>query len=272
MRKVIRYFGIRSFAIAVIAASFTAHAQDVKVMCSGAFASAYKMLAPQYEKSSGAHLEIALGASMGTSHDAIPVRLARGETADVVILARPALDNLVKQGEVVAGSQVDLARSRIGMAVRAGDAIPDISSVEAFRKVLLQAHSVAYSDSASGVYIASELFKRLGIEKEMAAKSRQIPGTPVGEVVARGEVEIGFQQLSELQPVSGITIVGPIPEELQSITVFSAGVATSGPSQDAGRALIRYLASPGACSAMSQTSLDPVTCSPIKSSTDDSAH
>jgi molybdate transport system substrate-binding protein len=209
---------------------------------------------------------------MGTTRDAIPVRLARGERADVVILARPALDNLVKLGEVVAGSEVDLARSRIGMAVRSGDAIPDISSVEAFRKVLLQAHSVAYSDSASGVYIASELFKRLGIEKEMTAKSRQIPGTPVGEVVARGEVEIGFQQLSELLPVPGITIVGPIPEELQSITVFSAGIASSGTAQNAGRALIGYLASSVACSAIRQTALDPVACSPIKSSPDNSAH
>ena len=272
MSTLIRYFGLRSVAILALVASFTAHAQDVKVMSSGAFAAAYKLLAPQYEKVSGAHLEIALGPSMGTTHDAIPVRLARGEIADVVILARPALDNLVKQGAVVAGSQVDLARSRIGMAVRAGDAIPDISSVEAFREVLLKAHSVAYSDSASGVYIAAELFRRLGIEKEMAAKSRQIPGTPVGEVVARGEVEIGFQQLRELQPVSGITIVGPIPEELQSITVFSAGVASSGQSQDAGRALIRYLASPVACSAMSQTSLDPVACPPSKSSSDNSAH
>ena len=272
MGTLIRYFGLRSVAILAIVAAVTAQAQDVKVMCSGAFAAAYKLLAPQYEKSFGAHLEIALGPSMGTSQDAIPVRLARGEIADVVILARPALDNLVKQGAVVAGSQVDLARSRIGMAVRAGDPIPDIGSVEAFRKVLLQAHSVAYSDSASGVYIASELFKRLGIEKEMAAKSRQIPAEPVGQVVARGEVEIGFQQLSELQPIAGITIVGPIPEELQSITVFSAGVASSGPSQDAGRALIRYLASSRACSAISQTALDPVACSPSKSSSGNPAH
>jgi molybdate transport system substrate-binding protein len=268
----IRYFSFQFVAILAIVFSLTAHAQDVKVMSSGGFAAAYKLLAPQYEKTVGAHLEIVFGPSMGTTQDAIPVRLARGEIADVVILARPALDKLVKQGSVVAGSQVDLARSRIGMAVRAGGAIPDISSVEAFRKVLLQAHSVAYSDSASGVYIASELFKRLGIEKEMAAKSRQIPGEPVGQVVARGEVEIGFQQLSELQPVSGIRVVGPIPEELQSITVFSAGVVSSGPSQDAGRALIRYLASPGACSALSQTALDPVACPATESSSHDSAH
>lgn len=272
MRTTIHNSGLAFIAVLAIVASLTACAQDVKVMSSGGFAAAYKMLAPQYEKSVSAHLEIAWGPSMGATRDAIPVRLARGEAADVVILARPALDNLVKQGAVVAGSQVDLARSRIGMAVRAGEAIPDIGSVEAFRKVLLQAHSVGYSDSASGVYIASELFKRLGIEKEMAAKSRQIPAEPVGRVVARGEVEIGFQQLSELQPISGITIVGPIPEKLQSVTVFSAGIASNGPSQDAGRALIRYLASAAACDAIRQTALDPVACPVDNSSSGSSSH
>jgi molybdate transport system substrate-binding protein len=268
----IRHLSFRIVAIVAIVSSVTLHAQNVKVMSSGAFAAAYKLLAPQYEKAAGAHLEIVWGPSMGTTPDAIPVRLARGETADVVVLARSALDNLVKQGAVVPGSQVDLARSRIGMAVRAGSAIPDIGSVDAFRKVLIQARSVAYSDSASGVYIASELFKRLGIEKEMAAKSRQIPAEPVGQVVARGEVEIGFQQMSELQPISGITIVGPIPEELQSITVFSAGVSSSGPSQEAGRALIRYLASPGACNAIRQTALDPVACPPTDNSSGNPNH
>jgi molybdate transport system substrate-binding protein len=240
--------------------TLSAYAQGVKVMSSGGFSAAYKLLAPEFEKSSGAHLDVVWGPSMGTAPTAIPVRLSHGETADVVIMARSELDALAKKGEVVDGSQVDLARSRIGLAVRAGAPVPNISSVAALRNTLLQAKSVAYSDSASGVYVASELFKRLGIEKELVPKSRQIPAEPVGLVVARGEAEIGFQQLSELQPIPGITIVGPIPDEVQQVTIFSAGIVAKGPSQDAGRALLHYLSSPAACPTIKQTALDPVAC------------
>jgi molybdate transport system substrate-binding protein len=246
----------------VCLAPANACAQTIKVMSSGGFAAAYNLLAPQFEKATGAHLEAVWGPSMGTTSGAIPVRLARGESADVVIMVRSAFDELAKKGEVVEGSQVDLARSRIGMAVRAGATIPDISSVAALRRALLHARSVAYSDSASGVYIASTLFKRLGIEKEMAIKARQIPAEPVGLVVARGEAEVGFQQMSELLPVSGITVVGPIPDEVQKITVFSAGIVASGKAHEAGRALIRHLASPASCATIKQTGLDPVACAP----------
>ena len=235
-------------------------AQTIKVMSSGGFSAAYKLLAPQFEKATGIHPETVWGPSMGTTPGAIPVRLARGESADVVIMVRSALDELAKRGTVVKGSQVDLARSQIGMAVRAGAELPDISSVAAFRSALLRAHSVAYSDSASGVYVASTLFKRLGIEKEMAAKARQIPAEPVGLVVARGEAEIGFQQMSELLPIPGITIVGPIPDEVQGITLFSAGIVASSTAHETGSALIRYLASRASCATIKQTALDPVTC------------
>jgi molybdate transport system substrate-binding protein len=247
-------------AIFLCLASACVQAQNATVMISGGFSAAYKVLAPQFEQANGVHLETVAGASMGTTPGAIPVRLSRGENADVVIMVRSALDDLVKKGQVVEGSQVDLARSRIGMAVRAGAAVPDISSVEAFRNALLQAKSVAYSDSASGVYIATELFKRLGIEKEMAAKSKQIPGEPVGLVVARGEAEIGFQQMSELKPIGGITIVGPIPDPVQLITLFSAGLVAHGTNKDAGAALIKYLSSPEACGVIEQSAIEPVAC------------
>ena len=255
-----RIYSDSAVALLLAFASIHAHAQDLTVMSSGGFTAAFKLLAPQYEKANGIHIDAVWGASMGETPTAIPARLARGEKADVVILDRSALDALVKKGEAVEGSQVDLVRSRIGMAVKAGAPVPDISSVAAFRKVLLEARSVAYSDSSSGVYIATELYKRLGIEQEMAAKSRKIPATPVGEVVASGQVEIGFQQLSELKPVPGITIVGPIPEELQKITLFAAGIVTKAPSPQAARNLIRYLSSPQACDAIRQTALDPVAC------------
>jgi molybdate transport system substrate-binding protein len=235
-------------------------AQDVKVMTSGAFASAYKELTPQFERTTGLHVETVWGPSMGTTPGAIPVRLANGETADVVIMARGALDALAKKGQVVSGSEVDLVRSKIGMAVRAGAQVPDIRTVEGFKQALLQARSVAYSDSASGEYIANELYSRLGIEKEMAAKSRKIAAQPVGEIVAKGEAELGFQQLSELQPVAGITVVGPIPDEIQKVTLFSAGLVAKATSRDNGRALIRYLASKEVCKVIEAKALEPIAC------------
>lgn len=262
-----------SWLIAILSTTLLipANAQTVKVMSSGGTAAAYSLLAPQFEKEKGAHLDTVWGPSMGNTAAAIPARLARGESANVVIMARSALDELVKQGQVVAGSQVDLVHSRIGMAVKAGTPIPDINTVDAFRKTLLQAKSVAYSDSSSGVYISNQLFKRLGIESDMAAKSKQIPGDPVGGVVATGQFEIGFQQLSELQPVSGITIVGPIPDELQQITVFSAGIVANAPNPDGGRALIRFLASSEACDAFRQSRLDPLAC-PAEEHSTNSTH
>jgi molybdate transport system substrate-binding protein len=248
-------------ALVFFGGSFT-RAQDLVVMSSGGFAPAYKLLAPEFETASSAHVKSVWGPSMGTTSGAIPMRLSRNEPADVVIMARTELDALAKRGLVVEGSQVDLVRSRIGMAVRTGTAVPDISSVAAFRKTLLQANSIAYSDSASGVYIATELYKRLGLEKELSAKSRQIPAEPIGLVVARGEVEIGFQQISELQPISGITIVGPIPDELQKVTIFAAGVVATSKQQDAARALIRFLAATAACPEITKSALEPVACTP----------
>lgn len=247
-------------ALCVVLVTANAVAQDLTVMSSGGFAPAYKELAPGYEAANGAHLNSVWGPSMGSTPGAIPVRLAHNEPADVVIMARSELDNLAKNGLVVEGSQVDLVRSRIGMAVRAGAPLPDISTVDAFRRTLLQARSIAYSDSASGVYISSELFKRLGIDQQVAAKSRQIPAEPVGEVVARGDAEVGFQQMSELKPVAGITIVGPIPDELQKTTVFAAGIVKSSSHKEAAQALIQYLASPNACPVIAKSALEPVAC------------
>jgi len=262
MSKVTRKFCCLLTVALVLVASVNVFAGDLKVMVSGGFSAAYKLLARKFADASDVHLETVWGPSMGEAPSAIPVRLSRGEKADVVIMARPALDALVQKGEVLEGSEIDLGRSRIGMAVRAGAATPDISSVPALRRALLRARSIAYSDSASGVYISSELFKRLGIEKEMAGKSRQIPAEPVGLVVARGEAEIGFQQMSELRPIAGITVVGPIPDEVQKVTVFSAGIVASDKSQEAGRALIRYLASRSACAVIEQSALEPVACVP----------
>ena len=243
--------------VALVLAPACARAEDVTVMISGGYKSTYQALLPGFEKQSGDHVTTLPGASMGTTPDAIPQRLARGEPDDVVIMVGYALDDLVKDGKAQAGSRVDLAISPIGMAVKAGAPVPDISTADKLKAALLAAKSVAYSDSASGVYIETEMFKKLGIEAEMKGKARKIPGTPVAEIVAKGEAEIGFQQVAELLPVPGITFVGRLPADVQKTTVYAAGIAAKSQHPDAGRALIAYLASPAAAPVMARMGLDP---------------
>jgi molybdate transport system substrate-binding protein len=239
-----------------------ASAADVHVMISAGFYGVYSELGPAFERASGHHLVTTRGPSMGDSPEAIPARLARGETADVVILDGSAADELGKRGLVRADSKVELARSLIGMVVRAGAAKPDIGSVEAFRSTLLAAKSIAYSDSGSGRYLSTVLFAKLGVADQVAGKSRKVRGPPSGEpvaaVVARGEAEIGFQQVSELIHVPGVTFIGAIPAELQPGFSF-AGVLTSAVQQpEAANALIRFLASPEAAPAILKAGLTPL--------------
>lgn len=233
-------------------------AAEVRVVSSGGFAAAYRALVPGWEQATGNSVSTGWGPSMGKTVDAVPARLARGEPVDVLIMVGYALEDLVKQGVVTPGSRVDLARSGIGVVVRAGARHPDVSTSAALRQALLDAKSVAYSDSASGVYIQSEMFKRLGIAEQMAGKARMIPAEPVGEVVARGDAEIGFQQMSELKPIRGIDLVGPLPPEVQQVTVFSAGVLARSGQADAARALIAYLAGPGAAAAITESGMEPM--------------
>jgi molybdate transport system substrate-binding protein len=241
--------------------SGAASAADVHVMISAGFYKVYAELGPAFERASGHHLVTTRGPSMGDSPEAIPARLARGETADVVILDGGAADELGRRGLVRAGSMVELARSQIGMVVRAGAAKPDIGTVEAFRSALLAAKSIAYSDSGSGTYLSATLFAKLGIADQVASKSRKVRGPPSGEpvaaVVARGEAEIGFQQVSELLHVPGVTFVGAIPTELQPGFSF-AGVLTSNARQpEAASALVRFLASPDAAPTILKAGLTP---------------
>jgi molybdate transport system substrate-binding protein len=235
-----------------------AYGADIRVMTSGAFTAAYLKVIPEFERTTHNKVLTAYGASMGNAPDSIPSRLQRGEPVDVVILAAPALDELIQQGRVVSGSRVDLVRSSIGMAVRAGAPKPDISTVEALKRALLEAKSIAYSDSASGVYLSKEMFQHLGIADKIEGKCKRIQSEPVGVVVARGDAEIGFQQISELLPVTGIAFVGPLPPEVQKVTVFSAGVVVGAKKPDAARALIKFLASPAAVPAITKTGLEPV--------------
>jgi len=230
---------------------------EIRVMNSGGFTAAYRTLAPEFERTSGHRLLTAWGASMGETPDAIPVRLKRGEKADTLIMVGSALDQLIKNGAAVCDIRADLARSGIGVAVRKGTTKPDISTTDAFKRTLLDAQSIAYSDSASGTYLSTVLFQRLGIANNVMKKSRRIDGDPVGAVVARGEVELGFQQISELLPVPGIELVGPLPAEIQKYTMFSACSSAKGKNRQAANALVQFLSSPAAASAIIKSGMEP---------------
>lgn len=232
-------------------------ADDIRVMTSGAFTAPYLELLPQAEQRIKTRV-VTVTTTMGTGADSIPNRLERGDAVDVVIVPDDTLEQLIKGGWIVAGSRVELARSSIGMAVRAGAPRPDISSVDALRRTLLQATSIAYSASVSGRYLTTELVQRLGIADQVLGKSRRIDRERVGAVVARGEAEIGFQQISELLPVPGIDYVGPLPPEVQRVTMISAGVAASSKNADAARALIRFLASTESAGTVARTGLEPL--------------
>lgn len=234
-------------------------ADEVRVVSSGGFAPAYKALAPAFEKATGHTLVSAWGPSMGETKNAIPQRLARQEPIDVVIMVGSALDQLVARGQLDGATRTVLASSRIALAVRRGAAQPAITTVEQLKDALLAAKSIAYSDSASGVYLSQVLFPRLGLSEALKGKARMIPAEPVGQVVARGEAELGFQQLSELQHIDGIDVVGLIPEAAQEVTLFSAAVVQGAAHAQAGQALIRFLASPEAVPIINATGLTAAT-------------
>jgi molybdate transport system substrate-binding protein len=250
-------------AAAALLTSGAASAAEVKVMISAGFHGVYAELVPAFERASGHRVVTTRGPSMGDSPEAIPTRLARGEPADVVIMDGKAAEELVKRGVARADSKVELAGSQVGMVVRAGAPKPDIGSVDALRSTLLAAKSIAYSDSGSGTYLATTMFPKLGIADQVAGKSRKVRGPPSGEpvaaVVARGEAEIGFQQLSELIHVSGVTFVGALPAELQPGFSFAGAVTTTAREPDAAKALLRFLASPEAAPVITKAGLTPIT-------------
>jgi molybdate transport system substrate-binding protein len=239
-------------------APLAAIAAEIHVMSSAGFKAAYLELVQKFEQQTGHHVVNAWGPSMGGTPQAVPNRIARGEPVDVVIGVREALDKLATEGKVDGKSETDLAKSLIGAAVRAGAPHPDLSSVAAFKRALEQAKSIAYSDSASGVYIETVIYPKLGVSDAVKAKSRMVPADPVGEVVARGGAELGFQQLSELKPVKGIDLLGPIPSDIQKVTTFTAGLATNAQEREAGAALINFLSAPEAADAIRRSGMEPV--------------
>lgn len=252
---------VRWLSLLVVVSAAAASAADVNVMISAGFYGVYAELGPAFERQSGHRLVTTRGPSMGDSPEAIPTRLARGETADVVIMDGGATDELAKRGAVKPDSKVELAKSQIGMVVRAGAAKPDIGSVDAFKSTLLAAKSIAYSDSGSGTYLSTKLFAKLGVADQVAGKSRKVRGPPSGEpvaaVVARGEAEIGFQQVAELIHVPGVTYLGTIPAELQPGHSFAGAVTSTARQPEAASALLRFLSSPDAAPVLAKAGLTP---------------
>jgi molybdate transport system substrate-binding protein len=233
-----------------------AHASEIKLMASAALKAAYLELLPQFERQTGHKV-----AAEWSSSRVIQKRIAAGEDADVVIVASILGDSLAeeltKEGKLLAGSHVVFAKSGLGVAVRAGAPEPDISSVDALKTTLLDAKTIAYSAGASGVYIVSML-QKLGIYDQVKSKAVAVkPSEPVGEVVARGDAEIGFHQGSELLPVRGIQYLGPLPAEIQNITVYSGGIHSGTKVEVAAKALVAFLSTPPATLSLRKHGLEP---------------
>lgn len=227
-----------------------AGAAEIKVIASNAVREPYRELVPIFERSTGHKVTIDWGGTVD-----IVKRIGGGEIADIVIIPAARIDDFITQGRLA--SRTDLARSGVGVAVRAGALRPDISSVEALRNALLTAKSIVLSSGPSSVYLPT-LFQKMGIADELKPKIIQIgPGLPVGEAIARGEGEIGFTQMSELMSVKGIDYLGPLPAEVQFITVFSAGVHAAAPAPEAARALLRFLTAPEAAPVLKRHGMDP---------------
>jgi molybdate transport system substrate-binding protein len=242
----------RCVVAAMMIGTTTAHAAEIKVIASAAVKDAVLDLIPAFEKSSG-HKVTTIWA--GT--EAITKRISGGEVVDIVLIAAPNIDKLISERKLVAGSRADVAKSGIGVAVRAGLPKPDISSGEAVKQAVLAAKSVAYSSGQSGFYLA-DLFKRMGITDQIKDKVKQTPsGVQVGEVVARGEADLGFQQVSELLHLKGIHYLGPLPADIQHITVFSAGLHTAATAPDAAKALVKFLTGAEAGPIIRKTGMEP---------------
>ena len=239
-------------AAASLLLSSTAQAAEIKLLASAAIREAYLELIPEFEKTTGNKV---VAQWAGTPD--IQKRIAGGEAADLVILGSSGTDDLIRQGRLVPDSRANFVKSGIGVAVRDGAPKPDISSAGAVKAAVLAAKSVAYSAGASGAYIVT-LFQRMGIADEVKAKTAAVkPGEPVGAVIARGDAELGFQQVAELVPVRGIQYVGPLPPEIQNITVFSGGVHSGAAEPEAAAALVKFLTAPAAIPIITKHNLEP---------------
>jgi molybdate transport system substrate-binding protein len=245
-----------AFAGSQIAMSQSARAADVNAISGGAFKQVLTALVAQYEKESGNKVNV----TYQTVGQHLKLIASGQEMFDVAVLTPEAIDGLIKVGKVVAGSRADLAKTGVGVVVKAGAPLPDISTVDAFKRALLAAKSVAYIDPAaggsSGIYVA-KLLERLGIAKEVNAKAVLVHGGEVATHIADGEAELGIHQISEILPVKGTTLVGPLPPEIQNFTVYSAGLSTAAKDQAIASGLIKFLSGPHALPIIKAKGMEP---------------
>jgi molybdate transport system substrate-binding protein len=232
-----------------------AAAAEIKVLTAGAFKQVLLVLVPDFEKQTG-HKVILENDTVG----ALTKRIEGGEAFDLAVLTPAAVNDLSTKGKFVAGSRTNLGRVGVGVVVKEGAPKPDISSVDAFKKTLLAAKSVAYIDPAaggsSGISVAG-LLDKLGVAADVKPKAKLIPGGAVAEHIARGEAEIGIHQISEILPVKGITLVGPLPADIQNYTVYAAGLGANGKESEAAKALLKTLSGPAAADVLKSKGMEP---------------
>jgi molybdate transport system substrate-binding protein len=230
-------------------------AAEIKVLSSNATKTLLEDLGPMFERASGHKVTLGFGTSQQVAK-----RIDAGEIADLVVITPEAIEQLTKQGKVVPGTQVEVARSLVGIGVRNGAPRPDIATPDALRKTLLAVKSVTFSDpktgATSGVHTA-KMFERLGIADQMKAKYVLGDGSSTGPIVARGDAEMAIQQISALKPYSGVDVVGPLPDELQLVTILSAGIGATGKEPETVKAFIAYLSSPDAIAVIKAKGLEP---------------
>jgi molybdate transport system substrate-binding protein len=232
--------------------SSLAGAAEIKVLSTQATEEAYRELVPQFEKATGHKVTTVFTGTLDANK-----RLAAGESYDLLIMSAPSIDEHIKGGKVVPGSRVDLAKSGVGVAVKAGAPKPDIGTTDALKKTLLAAKSIGYSTGPSGVYVVG-LFQRMGIADEVKGKLKQTPtGVFVGSIIASGEAEIGFQQVSELSHFPGLDYVGPLPAEVQQFTTFSSGIMAGAKEAEAAKALAAFVTAPAAAAAYKKRGMEP---------------
>jgi len=239
-------------AVGALVLASLAQAADIKVLSTQATEEAYRELVPQFEKASGHKVTTVFTGTLDANK-----RLAAGESYDLIIMSAPSIDEHIKSGKLAAGSRVDLAKSGVGVGVKAGAPKPDIGTVEALKKTLLAAKSIGYSTGPSGVYMVS-LFQRLGVADDVKGKLKQTPtGVFVGSIIANGEVEIGFQQVSELSHFPGIDYVGPLPADVQLFTTFASGLIAGSKEAEAAKALVKFITAPAAAAAYKKRGMEP---------------
>jgi molybdate transport system substrate-binding protein len=232
----------------------------VNVLISGGFSSAYEQLLPEFERTSGTKITTRSGASQGAGPQTIAAQLARGVYADVVILSREGLGELMAADKIVAGTDVDLARVPLGVAVRAGTPKPHVSTVEAFKQLLLKAKTVAVPGSTSGIWLRTDLFPRLGIAEKINVKAKP-RGTDATELVAAGGADLAVMPVSEILHATGVDFVGSLPPEIQFVQVFSAAVVAGSEEIEDSKRLIEFLASACASETIRKSGMEPLATS-----------